>query len=132
MKSDSHKRQLFNLIKIVVGILLLVLAFRYIQWDVLWDALTSVSISWLLIAGLSILLSLSLKILRWDLFLRNYQVRIPLQRLTLAFFLGQAANILLFVRGGELLRITAAHTKDQDDLGPIAATIAIEKYIDLL
>jgi len=132
LKHKSLKRQLLNLIKIVVGFLLLFLAFRYIRWDVLWDALHSVSVFWLGMAVLSVLFSLFLKILRWDIFLRNYQVRTPFFRLVSAFFLGQAANILLFIRGGELVRIAAAHTKDQDDLAPITATIAFEKYLDLL
>ena len=98
----------------------------------LWRALNSASVLWLVLAFLSVLVSLSLKILRWDIFLRNYKVRSPLKRLVSAFFLGQAANILLFIRGGELVRITVAHTKDRDDWAPITATIAIEKYLDLL
>ncbi len=64
--------------------------------------------------------------------LRNYQLRIPSMQLISAFFLGQAANILLIIRGGEVVRVSTAHLPGEDDWVEITATIAIEKYLDLL
>lgn len=111
---------------------MLYLAFQRVDWPILLDALRSVSGLWLVIAVLSVLLSLGLKIWRWDLLLCNYQLRLPRVRLISAFFLGQAANILLVIRGGEIVRVTTAHKPGQDDWVEITATIAIEKYLDLL
>ncbi len=38
----------------------------------------------------------------------------------------------MFVRGGEVLRIGWMHTKGKDNLISITATIAFEKYLDLI
>lgn len=132
MKHLPAKRYLANILKIALGLLLLYLAFQRVDWPILLDALRSVSGLWLVIAVLSVLLSLGLKIWRWDLLLCNYQLRLPRVRLISAFFLGQAANILLVIRGGEIVRVTTAHKPGQDDWVEITATIAIEKYLDLL
>ncbi|PKO05996.1 MAG: hypothetical protein CVU41_09405 [Chloroflexi bacterium HGW-Chloroflexi-3] len=132
MKQNNFRHYIFNALKIALGLLLLYFSFQRVDWTLLLDALRSASGTWLLLAILSILLSLALKVLRWDLLLRNYHLRLPLKRLTSAFFLGQAANILLIIRGGEVVRVTTAHQPGQDDWVEITATIAIEKYLDLL
>ncbi len=132
MMPNRIQRHLTTAIKIALGLLLLYLAFQRVDWAVLLDALQTVSAFWLVMAVLSVLLSLGLKVWRWDLLLRNYQLRIPPARLTSAYFLGQAANILLIIRGGEVVRIAAAHQPEEDDWVEITATIAIEKYLDLL
>ncbi len=132
MKLISSKRHLLNGLKLVLGLLLLYLAFQRVDWAVLLESIQTVSGLWLMLAILSVLLSLGLKIWRWDLLLRNYELRLPLRHLISAFFLGQAANILLIIRGGEIVRVTSAHQPGQDDWVEITATIAIEKYLDLL
>ncbi|MBE0688430.1 MAG: flippase-like domain-containing protein [Anaerolineaceae bacterium] len=132
MKQNYFRHYIFNALKIALGLLLLYLSFQRVDWTILLDALRSVSGFWLVLAILSVLLSLALKVWRWDLLLRNYNLRLPLKRLISAFFLGQAANILLIIRGGEIVRVTSAHQPGQDDWVEITATIAIEKYLDLL
>ncbi len=132
MISQKTRRPYLTFLKIALGLLLLYLAFQRVDWPILLNALRSVSGLWLLMAILSVLLSLGLKVLRWDLLLRNYQQRLPISRLITSFFLGQAANILLIIRGGEIVRVTSAHQPGQDDWVEITATIAIEKYLDLL
>ena len=130
--STNFQRHLTSALKIALGLLLLYLAFQRVDWSILLDALGSVSWIWLFLAFLSVLLSLALKVWRWDLLLLNYQLRLPLVRVISAFFLGQAANILLIIRGGEIVRVTSAHQPRHDDWVEITATIAIEKYLDLL
>jgi|AutmiccommuBRH23_1029490.scaffolds.fasta_scaffold00557_27 uncharacterized membrane protein YbhN (UPF0104 family) len=132
MKSPRNKSILTNAIKIALGLLLLYLAFQRVDWQLLLQSLQSVRISWLSLAILSVLLSLALKVLRWDLLLRNYKIHLPPMRLISAYFLGQAANILLIIRGGEIVRVTTAHLPAKDDWVEITATIALEKYLDLL
>ena len=106
---NNIQRHLITAFKIALGFLLLYFAFQRVDWPILLDALRSVSGLWLFLAILSVLLSLAFKVWRWDLLLRNYQLRLPLKRLISAFFLGQAANILLVIRGGEIVRVSAAH-----------------------
>jgi uncharacterized membrane protein YbhN (UPF0104 family) len=87
--------------------------------------------SWLLLAILSILCGLGLKLWRWGVLLKNYQLSVTPSRLFSAYFVGQAANILLPFRGGELVRL--AYFGDQTTILPqAAATIVLEKYLDLL
>ncbi len=132
MKPHWHKSLLVSPLKIALGLLLLYLSFQRVNWGILLEALQTVSIAWLLLAIVSVLLSLGLKIWRWDLLLCNYHLHIPAPRLISAFFLGQAANILLIIRGGEIVRVTTAHLSGKADWVEISATIAIEKYLDLL
>lgn len=132
MKLHRQKSHLVNALKIALGLLLLYFSFQRVDWVILLEALRTVSIPWMLLATLCVLVSLAIKILRWDQLLRNYHQHIPSFRLVAAFFLGQAANILLFFRGGEVVRVTTAHQPGKKDWVEITATIAIEKYLDLL
>ncbi len=132
MKQLAHNRHLLNAFKLALGLLLLYLSIKTVEWGILTEALATISPLWLWLAVLSVLLSLALKVWRWDVLLRNYQIWLPLVKLISAFFLGQAANILLIIRGGEVVRIGAAHQPEEDDWLAITATIAIEKYLDLL
>ena len=132
MKSLTTKSTITNVLKIALGLLLLYLSFQRVDWQLLLQSLQSVSVNWLLLAILSVLISTTLKILRWDSLLKNYGQQLPTLRLVIAYFLGQAANILLIIRGGEIVRITTAHLPGKDDWVEITATIALEKYLDLL
>jgi hypothetical protein len=121
-----------NVLKVALGLFLLYLSFLRVDWQLLLQSLQSVSVTWFFLAVLSVLISLALKILRWDMLLKNYGQHLPPLRLVIAYFLGQAANILLIIRGGEIVRITTAHQPGKDDWIEITATIALEKYLDLL
>jgi len=128
-----HIRKLvFQILKILLGITLLFLSIRSVDWSVFQEALQSAKQNWLIFALVSVLLSVGLKITRWWILLRNFQVKIPWTSVVTAYFLGQAANILFIFRTGELVRIGWAHQSDQKDLVEISGSIAIEKYVDLL
>ena len=126
------RKIVFQIIKVLLGFTLLFLSIRSVDWSIFQQALQSAKPVWLLAALLSVLLSMSLKIIRWWMLLKNFQVKLPWLRLISAYFLGQAANILLVFRTGELVRIGWAHQPDQQDLVEITGSIAIEKYLDLL
>lgn len=132
MISQKTRRPYLTFVKIALGLLLLYLAFQRVDWPILLNVLRSVSGFWLILAILCVLLSLVFKVLRWDLLLSNYKQRLPPMLLISAFILGQAANILLVIRGGEVVRVATAHQPGKDDWVEITATIAIEKYLDLV
>jgi len=73
-----------------------------------------------------------LKIWRWSTLLNNFGLGMPLKRISEAYLAGQAANILLPIRGGELIRIGMLGKADASSLARIAGTIAVEKFLDLL
>jgi uncharacterized membrane protein YbhN (UPF0104 family) len=76
------------------------------------------------------LLGLGLKFWRWVLLVRNYHLPLSTSRLFAAYFTGQAANILLPFRGGELIRLGYFATH-KETLPQAASTIVLEKYLDL-
>ena len=49
-----------------------------------------------------------------------------------AYFAGQSANIILPTRGGELVRLGMLSTQVPTRTPEVAATIALEKYLDLI
>ena len=126
------RKILFQIIKILLGILLLYFSIRSVDWLVFRNALMTVSPGWFLAGLLSVLFSLGLKISRWALLLKYFQIRLPWLKLITAFFMGQAANILFVFRAGELVRIGSAHQAGQDDVVEHAGAIALEKYLDLV
>jgi len=132
MKKSQPLKIVINTIKIGLGLLLLYLSFRRVDWPVFLQSVSAVSPGWLALAVLSILVSLGLKVWRWKLMLAFYQIKLPNLRLIGAFFLGQAANTLLVIRGGEVVRLATAHQAEKDDWLEITSTIVIEKYLDLV
>lgn len=132
MQQTQLKKILINSLKIGLGLLLLYLSFYRIDRQLFLQSLWSVSIPWLVLAIISVFISLALKVYRWRMILGFYQLSLPITQIIGAFFLGQAANTILIVRGGELVRLTVAHTSRKDDWLEVASTIIIEKYLDLL
>lgn len=130
MKRD-WKRVLWMLIRVVIGGGLLVLAFRQIDWSQIGAILASARMGWLLLALAAVLLGLLLRIWRWQLLLLNYEVRAGFWQIMSAFMFGQSANILMPVRGGELVRFGWLRTRYPHGAVPMAASIAIEKYLDM-
>ena len=80
---------------------------------------------------LSVLLGLFLKLWRWGILVKNYQVRSSIARLFSAYFLGQSVNILLPFRSGELVRV-GYFAGNPNVLPEIISTIVLEKYLDLI
>ena len=127
----SNYRSLLVAVKILAGLALLVLAVRGIQFESLVAAIRSADLGWLVSSVLMVLLGLGLKLWRWRILTRNYQIQAGFPRLFSAYFVGQAANILLPLRGGELIRL--GYFGGEKQLLPAATTtVVIEKYLDLL
>lgn len=124
--------KLFNILKIIAGFAFLFLAIYHTDWKIFKSAIIHINYGLLLAAFVSVLAGLTIKVVRWSILLRNYGIKLPLYRLISAYFIGQAANIVMFIRGGEVLRIGWMHSRGKDDLIHITATVAFEKYLDLI
>jgi uncharacterized membrane protein YbhN (UPF0104 family) len=122
---------LLLVLKVVAGIILLYLSARGIRSAELVAAIRSAGLAWLGLALLSVLLGLALKLWRWAVLLKNYRLSVSFANLFAAYFAGQAANILLPFRGGELVRL-GYFTPQKESLPQVATTIVLEKYLDLL
>ena len=132
MRPVNLQNVLIKIVKIIAGLVLLFLAVRQIDWKIFRISINNINPAMLLYAFISVLVGLAFKVWRWVFLLRNYGIKLPLYQVISAYFIGQAANIIMFVRGGEVLRIGWLHTKGNENLISITATIAFEKYLDLV
>jgi hypothetical protein len=130
MKPET--RPLALILKTVVGVTFLVFSLIGVDWSQLRTSLRAIQFLWLLLVLLSVLMGLFLKILRSYLFVKNFGAQISFGRVTQAFFLGQALNILLPSRGGDLLRVGYLSAEQPTLVAQVTAAIGVEKYLDLL
>jgi uncharacterized membrane protein YbhN (UPF0104 family) len=131
MPHPSYKKNILTIVKILAGLALLILSVQGIHLENLWTGILSANPAWLALAISSVLLGLFLKFQRWVILVKNYQIQTSNARLFSAYFVGQAVNIILPLRGGELVRI-GYFTGEPKILPDIVSTIALEKYLDLL
>ena len=134
---DAKKRSLNTLIilrglRIALGLILLVFALQGANWIELRKSLTAANLIWLLLALGVVVLGLVLKIWRWSTLLHNFGLKNPFRLVSEAYLAGQAANILLPIRGGELIRIGMMGKGDASGLARLAGTVAVEKFLDLV
>jgi uncharacterized membrane protein YbhN (UPF0104 family) len=128
---SSYFKNILNGIKILIGLVLFYLSVHGVQWGDLMIGIRSADLAWLIVAIFFVLFGLFLKIYRWAIFIRNYQITAGSDRLFRAYFVGQAANIVLPFRSGELIRI--GYFADQPhNLPEVTSTIVLEKYLDLV
>jgi glycosyltransferase 2 family protein len=129
---NKISRTIFNVIKILLGITLLVLSLWGIDWNRLFATLSAVQIGWLAVTSASVFVSLGLKVVRWHVLLRNYGIQVSFIQTASSFFLGQASNIILPVRGGEVVRFGWLRSQQERGTAEIVTTIGIEKVLDLM
>jgi len=126
----SHK-YILAMLKILAGLGMLILSVQGIQWKDLVAGIHSADLAWLVVAIFSVVMGLFLKFWRWVTLVRNYQIRSTMARLYSAYFVGQAVNIILPLRGGELVRI-GYFAREPKILPEIASTVILEKYLDVI
>jgi uncharacterized protein (TIRG00374 family) len=110
---------------------LLILAIKGIQWENLIAGINSANPVWLTLAVLAVFMGLFLKLWRWAILVKNYHIRSSLARLYSSYFIGQAVNIILPFRGGDLVRI-GYFTGEGKIIPEVASTVVLEKYLDFV
>jgi glycosyltransferase 2 family protein len=131
MPRRSLFKTILTIVKITVGLAMLILSVQGIHLENLLTGIRSADLTWLMLAVLSVLLGLFLKFWRWVILVKNYHIHSSMARLYSAYFVGQAVNIILPFRGGELVRI-GYFASEPKILPEIATTIVLEKYLDLM
>jgi hypothetical protein len=123
-------------LRIALGIVLLFFSLREVDWRLLGQHLAAARLSWLAAALGAILLTTLLKVLRWRSLMHSLAAGKPagLLRLGGAFVVGQAANILLPFRGGDVARVgwLALEEQEGDRALAGAVTVGLEKYLDVV
>lgn len=123
---------LWTILRVALGLALLLLSIRGVNWPQVGQALAGAHRAWVALGVGAVLLGLFLRLLRWRLMLVYSGMQPGWRDLGGAFLLGQAANILLPVRGGELVRFGWVTLHHQLEAVPSAGTILLEKYLDLI
>ena len=125
-------KKILQFVRILIGFGLLYFALKGANWVDLIKAFQSADWAWLMLALALVLAGTTLKIWRWVLLLRNFGLPKSIFNVSRAYLVGQAANILLPFRGGEVIR---AGMLVQGDFvvqtSQIAGSIVIEKSLDL-
>jgi uncharacterized protein (TIRG00374 family) len=127
----AYFKNILTIIKILAGLALLILSAQGIHLESLFTGIGSANLTWLALVVSSVLVGLFLKFWRWVTLVRNYQIQSSMARLYSAYFVGQAVNIILPFRGGELVRI-GYFAREPKIIPEIASTIVLEKYLDLM
>ncbi len=118
-------------IKVIAGLAFLYIAVRGVNWEILVSGLSTLNPAWLISAIISVLLSLSVKLWRYAILARNYRLKASKTRLFSSYFIGQAANIMLPMRGGDIIRI-GYMSEDVGVVPQVTTTVVLEKYLDLI
>jgi glycosyltransferase 2 family protein len=133
MKKDKGSfSNILKVLRIVIGLALLYFAVKDANWADLKKAILSADLNWLWLALAMVLAGTALKIWRWSLLLGNFGLSKNWFTIARAYLVGQAANILLPFRGGEVIRTGMLVRGDVVvETSKIAGTIVIEKSLDL-
>ena len=120
-----------SVIKGLTGLALLILSVWGIDFNRLVAGIRSADLSWLILAFLLVILGLGFKLFRWRMILHNYHVEVNISRLFSAYFVSQAINIVLPLRGGEFVRL-GYFAENMKIIPQVASSIILEKYFDLV
>jgi len=132
LRKKTKRRFFLQITKILLGLTLLFFSLRGIEWEQLSIAFKAVQPLKLLGVFVSMLVGLFLKVIRWDILLSKYGLSFPVRRVAVAYFFGQVTNILLPARGGDVVRLGIISAHEPATAPQTAATIALEKFIDLV
>jgi len=136
MGPAPSRRKLFFWVQVLLGLVLglaaLYFAAREVSLRELALVLRSVSLPWLALALISCLLTPVVKAIRWRWLFYPQHPALSLARLTGLLTLGQAINMLLLGRWGELVRAYFTGEEMGASKSFVLGTIAAEKLLDMV
>ncbi|HUU99803.1 MAG TPA: lysylphosphatidylglycerol synthase transmembrane domain-containing protein [Bacteroidales bacterium] len=116
---------------LVIGIILLWLAFRNVEIDNLIAGLKEANYSWLLLSILSGLFAYISRARRWVLLINPLGFNPSLRNTFLALMTGYLANLAL-PRVGELTRCVALGKKEKMPVDQLFGTVVVERTVDFI
>lgn len=125
----SGRSGLRALLGLLVSALFLVLLLRQVNLSEVWNSLRGVEWQWLALAAVPFALGLWLRALRWRLVLRA-SVPVTQSEATSLMLVGLAANNLLPVRAGEIVRAVLVERRHGGSRVQVLATIVVERVFD--
>jgi uncharacterized protein (TIRG00374 family) len=116
---------------LIVGVLLLWLAFRKTDFDVLWSELKVAKYSWLALSVLFGAFAYFSRARRWELLINPLGYRPSFINTFYALMIGYLANLAL-PRIGEISRCVALGKKEKIPVDQLIGTVVVERTIDLI
>ncbi|MCX6071633.1 MAG: lysylphosphatidylglycerol synthase transmembrane domain-containing protein [Chloroflexi bacterium] len=129
---SSRRTAAWTVLKVLAGTAFLLLSVWGIDWQALPRHLAAAKPGWLALALLAVLVGLALRILRWRVLLTQGAERPALPAVSEAYLAGQAANIVMPFRSGEVIRLGLLAGQGGVGLAPAGISIVMEKSLDLL
>lgn len=127
---SPHLKRLFQFLKLALGLALLLALVFLVDWGGTWRYLRDAQLSWLIPGLLISLTLLGVKSLRSGVLLQQLGVDLTAGQVFAAYMAGQALNILLPVRGGELVRFSMLGAGNPERAAESASTLVAEKVLD--
>ena len=118
-------------VRLTLGISALVFALQGVDLEALTQTLSALNPLWLAITLLAVLTSIGIKFWRWELLVRPVCPQQSSLSILRSLLLGQAANIVLPLRGGDLVR-AAVLAPSGGRLAAVLAITVVEKALDLI
>jgi uncharacterized protein (TIRG00374 family) len=116
---------------LVIGVLLLWLAFRKTNFEVLWAELKVAEYSWLLLSVLFGAFAYLSRARRWELLINPLGYKPKFLNTFYALMIGYLANLTL-PRIGEISRCVALGKKEKIPVDQLIGTVVVERTIDLI
>ena len=130
LEPAAVKHALRIVASLLISAVFLVFAARGVVWHDVWSALGSARLVYVLPMVVTSLVSLYFRALRWGVLVRPL-TRVSTRTLLAATSMGFAANMLLPLRAGEILRPWVLARKQQLGFAPAMATVAVERLFDM-
>jgi uncharacterized protein (TIRG00374 family) len=128
---QALSRWLKPIIGVAVSALFLWLAFRSLSLEETWRAISGISWSFVPWAVLSLGIGYSARILRWWVMLRPSAPDLRVREAAGPFLVSIAANNVLPLRMGDVLRLFAFAGRPGLEAGRVGGTLLIERLLDL-
>ncbi len=119
-------------LKALIGLALLAFVLLWVDWSAALVYLRSADLRWLLLGLVTSLLLLVVKVVRSGLLLQLVGVRLAPMKVFEAYMVGQALNILLPFRGGEVVRFGILGAAQPERAPESVSSIVAEKALGVL
>ena len=119
------------MITIVVVIVIVALAIRRIDWNVVVHSISHASLPLVIATGVITFASTLLKGSRWWLFLRKTS-EIKLGRVVRLTILGTGANSVLFANAGDMIRVGLVAREARVPVATVLSALASDKVVEVL
>lgn len=125
------RKQLLNIVKIVVSVSLLTFIFSSIDLQALLDVMRGANPAWLAAALIMMLIGIVVRALRWQILLKAIGVSVPLAELTAIYFIGFLFNnILPSGLGGDAVRMVELNRHSQRGSDAVTSVV-VDRFLGL-